>query len=75
MPSGPALVAEVCEGVLAARWIGDDVTLADPFLPTAELISLLDERARHLGARPRFLAHPLRRVAVAFRRAPATLRR
>jgi hypothetical protein len=73
-PSGAALVAEVDERILAARWIGDDVTLADPFLPTAELVSLLDARARHLGARPRFLPHPLRRAAAALRRGPATLR-
>ena len=50
---GAALVAEVDERMLAAHWISDDVTLADPFHPTAELVTLLDTRARHLGERPR----------------------
>jgi hypothetical protein len=70
-PTGAALVAEVDERILAARWIREDVTLADPFLPTGELVSLLDARARHLGARPRFLTHPLRRAAIALRRGSA----
>jgi hypothetical protein len=62
-PGGSPLVAEVDRRVLAARWIGCDFTLADPFMPTAELVSLLETRARHLGARPRLIAHPLRRAA------------
>jgi hypothetical protein len=70
-PSGFALVAEVDERVLVARWIESDVTLADPFLPTGELVALLDARARHLGARPRFLTHPVRRTAIALRRRSA----
>jgi hypothetical protein len=70
-PSGAALVAEVDERILAARWIEAGITLADPFLPTGELVSLLDARARHLGARPGFLTHPLRRAAVALRRRSA----
>jgi hypothetical protein len=73
-PGGMALVAEVDERILAARWIADDVTLANPFLPTAELVALLEARARHLGARPRLIAHPLRRVASMVRRGPAALR-
>ena len=67
-PGGPALVAEVDDRILAARWLGADQTLADPFLPTQELVSLLETRARHLGARPRLLTHPLRRLAAALRR-------
>jgi hypothetical protein len=70
-PSGAALVAEVDEHILAARWIEAEVTLANPFQPTAELVSLLDARARHLDARPRLLTHPLRRAAAALRRGPA----
>jgi hypothetical protein len=70
-PCGAALVAEVDERILAARWIADDVTLADPFFPTAELVLLLDARARHLGARPQVLTHPLRRAAIALRRRSA----
>jgi hypothetical protein len=67
-PAGAALVAEVEERVLAARWIGDAVTLADPFSPTAELVTLLEARARHLETQPRLIAHPLRRAARALHR-------
>jgi hypothetical protein len=66
-PAGPALVAEVGRRVLAARSL-DGVTLAHPFHPTSELVSLLEMRARHLGSRPRFAAHPARRIAAALRR-------
>jgi hypothetical protein len=72
-PGGPALVAEVEDRILAARWISGDVTLADPFLPTGELVSLLDTRARHLGARPRLVTRRLRRALAVLRRAPARL--
>ena len=74
VPDGPALAAEVDERILAARWIRAEVTLADPFLPTAELVALLDTRARHLGARPRTVTRPLRRAVAALRRKPAALR-
>jgi hypothetical protein len=69
---GAALVAEVDDRILAARWIEEPVTLAHPFLPTGELVSLLETRARHLGARRRLLQHPLRRAASALRRRPVT---
>ena len=65
-PAGPALVAEVGRRVLAARSL-DGVTLAHPFHPTSELVSLLEMRARHLGSRPRFATHPVRRIAAALR--------
>ena len=74
VPAGPALVAEVDDRILAAQWTSDDVTLANPFLPTGELVSLLDARARHLGERPRRVTRPLRRALAVLRRAPATLR-
>jgi hypothetical protein len=73
-PGGPALVAEVDDRILAARWTSEDVTLADPFVPTGELVSLLDTRARHLGERPRLVTRRLRRAFAVLRRAPATLR-
>ena len=66
-PGGGALVAEVDGHVLAARWLDGGATLADPFQPTAELLSLLETRARHLGARPSFVTHPVRRLAAALR--------
>jgi hypothetical protein len=65
---GPALVAEVDERILAARSLDHGGTLADPFHPTAELVALLDARARQLGARPAFVLHPLRRTAMVIRR-------
>jgi hypothetical protein len=74
VPKGSALVAEVDDRILAAHWTSDDVTLADPFVPTGELVSLLDTRARHLGERPRLVTRPVRRAWGVLRRAPATLR-
>ena len=74
VPKGPALVAEVDDRILAAHWSSDDVTLADPFVPTGELVSLLDTRARHLGERPRLVTRPVRRALGVLRRAPAALR-
>jgi hypothetical protein len=70
-PPSAALVAEVEGRVMAARWISEEVTLADPFVPTAELAALLETRARHLGARPRPVTRPLRRAAAALRRRSA----
>ena len=67
-PAGPALVAEAGRRVLAVRSLHDGVTLSHPFHPTAELVSLLEMRARHLGSRPRFATHPVRRVAALLRR-------
>ena len=67
VPAGAALVAEADGHVVAARWLDGGATLADPFRPTGELLSLLETRARHLGVRPSFVAHPLRRVATALR--------
>jgi hypothetical protein len=66
-PQGPTLVAEVEDRILAAKPLDAGRTLADPFRPTAELESLLETRARHLGVRPRLIAHPLRRATAAFR--------
>ena len=66
-PAGPALVAEVERQVLAVDSLHDGATLADPFRPTEELLALLQARARHLGARPSFVTHPVRRTAAALR--------
>ena len=65
LPQGATLVAEVEDRILAARPLDADRTLADPFRPTQELVSLLETRARNLGARPSLISHPLRRVAAA----------
>jgi hypothetical protein len=67
LPAGEALVAEVDGHVPAARWLRSGATLSDPFQPTSELAALLAARARHLGARPSLVAHPVRRLAAALR--------
>jgi hypothetical protein len=58
-PSGEILVADVGGELWAAISVDDRHTVADPFRPTGELVSLLDARARQLrdGGRrraPRF---------------------
>ena len=47
---GDALVAEVDGEVRAALSLDDGRALADPFLPTAPLVTLLTLRAEQLGA-------------------------
>jgi hypothetical protein len=53
--AGPVLIAEVGGELWAARDLTTDEVIADPFRPTAHLIALLHERARHLrqGPEPR----------------------
>jgi hypothetical protein len=58
-PTGEILVADVGGELWAATSVDDRHTVADPFHPTRELVSLLAERARQLrdGGRrraPRF---------------------
>ncbi len=63
-PPGAALLAEVEGRVLAAIFLAHGATVADPFHPTAELVRLLEARARQLGSgSPGALARPLRRAA------------
>jgi hypothetical protein len=62
-PRGDALLAEAEERVLAVHSLHDGTTLADPFEPTAELVSLLKARARQIGGARTALARPVRRVA------------
>src|SRR3954452_25151826 len=47
-PSGEILVADVGGELWAATSVDDRHTVADPFPPTGELVSLLDARARQL---------------------------
>jgi hypothetical protein len=47
-PAGPFLIAEVDGRPQAALAVSDRVALADPFEPTAHLVSLLELRARQL---------------------------
>jgi hypothetical protein len=62
-PRGDALLAEAQERVLVVHSLHDGTTLADPFEPTAELVSLLKARARQIGGARTALARPVRRVA------------
>jgi hypothetical protein len=57
-PRGPALVAVADSRMLAALPLGSGRPIADPFEPTAEVVALLELRARQLresdGERRRF---------------------
>lgn len=48
MPSGPVLVAELDNEVVAALPLDGGQALADPFRPTANVVALLELRARQL---------------------------
>ncbi|MCW3065825.1 MAG: hypothetical protein JWN32_2997 [Solirubrobacterales bacterium] len=63
LPEGVVLVAEVGNELRAAL-AADGTAIADPFHPTADLVSLLRERARQLEAAQRHdeRSHPLRRL-------------
>ena len=50
LPFGPTLLAEVDGEPKAALAIRDDRAVADPFSPTADLVSLLRLHAESLGA-------------------------
>lgn len=73
-PAGPALVAEAGDRIVAALPLGAGRAIADPFVPTAELVALLElRRAQLLAAEPRLAGRSrlsLRgRLRVAARRA------
>lgn len=51
LPAEPLLVAEVQGGLRAALSLADGSAIADPFAPTADVISLLRERARIIERR------------------------
>ena len=48
-PSGPALVAEVDGRLVAALPLDGGRPVADPFVPSAPLVKLLELRAAQLG--------------------------
>jgi len=50
-PHGPALIAESDAHILAALPMGAGRPIADPFVPTEELVALLQLRASQLGER------------------------
>jgi hypothetical protein len=56
-PRGEALLAESGDGVVAAVGVSDGVAVADPFVPTRDVVELLrlraeQERERALGRGP-----------------------
>jgi hypothetical protein len=53
VPTGPVLVAEVGDELWAAVSVSDGSAVADPFRPTAELVWVMQERARRERRRPR----------------------
>ena len=49
-PRGPALIAEADSRMLAALPLGSGRAIADPFEPTADLVSLLEMRRAQIEA-------------------------
>jgi hypothetical protein len=70
-PAGPALVAETDARILAALPLGSGRPIADPFVPTAELVALLQLRADQLE-RPAGSGRVRRRIRSLLRARPAT---
>jgi hypothetical protein len=67
-PAGPTLVAEVDAELVAAVPILGGRPVADPFRPTAQLVTLLELRAAHLTGADR----PRRRFGSVFSRPLST---
>jgi hypothetical protein len=69
-PAGPMLVAESDARILAALPLGGGRPIADPFVPTAELLALLELRAAQLERKD----HPgrIRRAGRGLFRRPRT---
>ena len=53
VPAGPTLVAEVGGELVAAYGVERGERIGDPFRPTAEVLDLLEYRARHRVPRVR----------------------
>src|SRR3954454_8745042 len=53
VPSGTVLIAEIVGEPVAAVSADDFHAVADPFVPSAEVVLLLNERARQLRAEDR----------------------
>jgi hypothetical protein len=50
IPAGELLVAEADGALVAARSLSSGAAIADPFRPTADVLALLELRARALAA-------------------------
>jgi hypothetical protein len=62
---GTVLVAQSDGRIRAAYSVEDDRAVADPFLPTADLVELLEARSALLGGRRRASILPRRRLWLA----------
>jgi hypothetical protein len=51
LPQAPLLIGEIGSLALAALSLSDDSVVADPFVPTREVVALLRLRARQLRGR------------------------
>jgi hypothetical protein len=63
VPGGELLVAETDGELVAARSLASGAVIADPFRPSADVVTLLDVRARGIGGegrRPRLVLRPAR---------------
>jgi hypothetical protein len=49
LPSGPFLVAEIADEIVAALSLSSGAVIADPFRPTADTVAMLRLRAAQLG--------------------------
>jgi hypothetical protein len=64
VPDATFVIAEVDEQIVAAVAAeGEPATLADPFQPTGQIVSLLEAQARQLRGRRRRPLAALRRLA------------
>ena len=68
-PEGDVLVGEVQGQLWAAVSLATGQAIADPFRPTADVVALLETRARqlHAAARPRSRSAPAARLRTALR--------
>jgi hypothetical protein len=62
MPPAPLLVGERGARIVAALSLRDGTVVADPFVPTADIVALLRLRARQMRQRER----PARRLRLSF---------
>jgi hypothetical protein len=71
-PTGPMLLAESEARILAALPLASGRPIADPFVPTAELVALLQLRAAQLDGMKEHPGRIRRLVRGLFRARPAT---
>jgi hypothetical protein len=66
VPAAPLLIGELDGRLVAALSLSDGTVIADPFVPTVELVALLRLRSRQSAGRPhrlRLRLTPIRALA------------